>query len=97
MDTLRHFATCRGFTVQLHSVKHSIEGSTGACPRCGDRHVVDRTIDYKATPSRHRCDARCEDARGHDCECACGGVNHGKGAALVVRKPAAMPLFAAAF
>lgn len=26
----------------------------------------------------HKCDARCEHATGHDCECACGGKNHGK-------------------
>ena len=28
--------------------------------------------------SRH-CDARCYDAKGPDCECVCGGKNHGKG------------------
>lgn len=32
------------------------------------------------------CDARCTNARGHNCECSCGGENHGKlwglGAAL---------------
>jgi len=26
----------------------------------------------------HKCDARCMNARGHNCECSCGGVNHGK-------------------
>ena len=25
-----------------------------------------------------RCDARCTHARGHSCECSCGGENHGK-------------------
>lgn len=25
----------------------------------------------------HKCDARCTSARGHNCECSCGGVNHG--------------------
>ena len=25
-----------------------------------------------------KCDARCTNARGHDCECSCGGHNHGK-------------------
>lgn len=28
----------------------------------------------------HKCDARCESARGHSCECACGGANHGRAA-----------------
>ena len=26
-----------------------------------------------------RCDARCYDAKGPDCDCICGGKNHGKG------------------
>jgi len=26
-----------------------------------------------------RCDARCYDAKGPDCDCVCGGRNHGKG------------------
>lgn len=25
----------------------------------------------------HKCDARCTSARGHNCECSCGGENHG--------------------
>ena len=25
------------------------------------------------------CDARCTEAKGHSCECACGGRNHGAG------------------
>lgn len=25
----------------------------------------------------HKCDVRCTSARGHNCECACGGENHG--------------------
>lgn len=26
----------------------------------------------------HECDARCLNSKGHICECACGGANHGK-------------------
>lgn len=26
-----------------------------------------------------KCDARCTGARGHNCECQCGGKNHGAG------------------
>ena len=42
---------------------------------------VDRTVEYKARPSRHECDARCINATGRvmKCECACGGKNHGLG------------------
>lgn len=31
---------------------------------------------------RHICDSRCFYAKGHDCECSCGGANHGKGYAI---------------
>lgn len=40
---------------------------------------VTRSIRYSLTPSKHRCDARCINAKGHNCECACGGKHHGKG------------------
>lgn len=40
-----------------------------------------RMIEFKRQPSRHACDARCMNATGRTmkCECACGGVNHGRG------------------
>lgn len=25
----------------------------------------------------HKCDSRCTNAKGSDCECSCGGANHG--------------------
>jgi hypothetical protein len=28
--------------------------------------------------AEHACDVRCTSARGHKCECSCGGANHGK-------------------
>lgn len=42
---------------------------------------VERTINYKSNPSRHECDARCMNATGRtmNCECKCGGKNHGRG------------------
>jgi len=48
-----------------------------ACPRCnaprwGGRRVQGFTTD-------HVCDARCTEAKGFQCECACGGKNHGQG------------------
>lgn len=39
---------------------------------------VTRIIYYSRTPSLHKCDARCQKAKGHNCECACGGKHHGK-------------------
>lgn len=43
---------------------------------------VQRVVTFKSNPSRHECDARCMNASGKtmNCECACGGVNHGRGA-----------------
>lgn len=32
-----------------------------------------------ANGSAERCDARCYDAKGSDCVCCCGGLNHGVG------------------
>jgi len=40
-----------------------------------------RVIDYKVSGSKHKCDARCLNATGRvmNCECSCGGKNHGRG------------------
>ncbi len=42
---------------------------------------VERVVNYKSNPSRHECDARCMNATGRtmNCECSCGGKNHGRG------------------
>lgn len=43
---------------------------------------VERVINFKSSPSSHECDARCMNASGRtmNCECSCGGKNHGRGA-----------------
>ena len=38
-----------------------------------------RLIYYRTRPSLHKCDTRCMAAKGHNCECSCGGKNHGIG------------------
>lgn len=38
---------------------------------------VTRKIEYKSCPSLHKCDARCQNSKGHICECSCGGMYHG--------------------
>ena len=47
----------------------------GLCPGCG------KNMKYAAlvavTHAEIKCDARCTGARGHTCECSCGGKNHG--------------------
>lgn len=48
----------------------------GRCA-CGSMHFVERAIRRPNTPSNHKCDSRCVNARGRNCECSCGGQNHG--------------------
>ena len=41
---------------------------------------VERTITYKAFPSRHECNSKCMNGKiNGTCECQCGGKNHGLG------------------
>ena len=49
---------------------HPVAGNDAVLP-------VTRTIFYKSNPSLHKCDARCRHAKGHNCECSCGGEFHG--------------------
>lgn len=51
--------------------------AVGTCPKCGSRHFAERVIARLAQASNHKCDARCVHAKGRNCECACGGKNHG--------------------
>lgn len=43
---------------------------------------VERVVTFKSAPSLHECDARCMNAAGRtmNCECSCGGKNHGRAA-----------------
>lgn len=45
----------------------------------GQEHEVARSIAYDLNGTRHKCNSSCQHARGKHCECACGGINHGKG------------------
>ena len=38
---------------------------------------VTRIIRHNSAGKNHKCDSRCTNAKGHDCECACGGAFHG--------------------
>lgn len=76
-----------GATFELSGIHHDGSCSTrpsafrGRCPS-GQIVAATRRIEYSAHPSRHQCDARCQNASGRimKCECSCGGRNHGKGA-----------------
>lgn len=55
----------------------------GTCELCGAVHPVERAIEYSANPSNHACNGQCMSARGPNCECHCGGKNHGAGFAFM--------------
>jgi hypothetical protein len=44
---------------------------------CCDKRL--KWIAVKAKRTDHKCDARCRNAKSGDCDCSCGGVNHGLG------------------
>ena len=52
----------------------------GLCPSCGKVMAFDALV--ATTRAEVRCDARCLGARGHTCDCSCGGKNHGAGWAV---------------
>lgn len=48
---------------------------------CGERIVFAKPVHGKRNDTV-RCDARCTGAKGHSCECSCGGRNHGADASI---------------
>lgn len=46
-----------------------------ACPTCQKLMKMAVVQGFKTD---HVCDVRCTGAKGHKCECSCGGANHGK-------------------
>lgn len=52
------------------------DGSIGVSCLCGGWA---RFYPLIARVTDHRCDRRCTGAKGHVCECQCGGANHGTG------------------
>lgn len=87
MANFKYFSECDpGQTVQLDKPWHDGHNSAaakhfhGVCPVCGYWHTCTRMIEYKSQPSLHKCDGRCLSAKGHKCECECGGKNHGRAA-----------------
>jgi hypothetical protein len=69
-ELIRSFAECNGLTVELIA---------GICPACNGPHRAARRVVYTPQPKPHLCNAKCICARGPNCECACGGKNHGAG------------------
>lgn len=68
-------------------------GNNGVFARCPDRHKFFPLKQIKGTYSKdHKCDARCMNAKGHECTCSCGGANHGRGYATEVVEASATPV-----
>ena len=74
----------------LMSKRCDYDQGTGKLPRFWDDSSATwiratRVVIRKNNPSQHDCDARCFNATGRtmQCECSCGGKNHGKGAVRV--------------
>lgn len=88
MADIRFFHDTPTGPIQLRGIWHDGRTSgrkpehfTGLTPE-GQRVTVTRMIEYKGgSAGRHQCDDRCRHATGKvmRCECACGGLNHGKG------------------
>lgn len=82
MANIKYFADVAGETFSFTNVDHR-GGSAGTWGWCAERKEwmkITRRVQYKAFPSKHVCDARCMGATGRtmNCECSCGGKNHGK-------------------
>jgi len=54
----------------------------GSCATCARILPSSRRIHYSKNPSRHVCNSKCMGAVGPNCECSCGGKNHGAGFVL---------------
>jgi hypothetical protein len=54
----------------------ALEYMSNGCPTCEYRWIGATAVIGTLKPE-HKCDARCVNAGGGLCECACGGRNHG--------------------
>jgi hypothetical protein len=59
----------------------------GVCPQCG--HKMEFSFLVATMRPGVACDARCTGARGHTCDCSCGGKNHGAGWSVQLGAPLA--------
>jgi hypothetical protein len=67
-------------------------GNNGVFGRCKDSHKFFPLKAVSGTYSdKHKCDSRCLNAKGNDCTCSCGGMNHGRGYAVEIMAAPARP------
>ena len=65
-----------GGVMSMHNSFDSFNRMTGRDSE-GVLRPVTRKVIYTVNGSRHKCDSRCQSAKGFNCECSCGGKNHG--------------------
>lgn len=82
MANIKFFADTATGTLSFDRADYRNDGKFGYDAESKSWVKISRVIEYKSSPSRHECDARCINATGRimKCECKCGGKNHGKGA-----------------
>lgn len=61
--------------IEVGAVVEMWNGKPAIRCTCGAGTMVAKLL--KATTTEHECSARCMASKGHVCECACGGKNHG--------------------
>lgn len=109
--TTTYLGRCRDCDYALFASADSIEQADNAVAggpavnvgngqimgRCTSGHRWFGLKRVKGTYSEgHKCDSRCLNAKGHDCTCQCGGLNHGRGYAVAaVQVPAEKAALAA--
>ena len=90
MANFKYFIDTTEGTFQAKNVDHrgGKEGTWGFVAERGQWMKTTRCIQYKNFASKHVCDARCMGATGKtmNCECSCGGKNHGRGFAAEVAR-----------
>ncbi len=75
------FAEDYGIPADVFAQGKRVDSFSRWLGKVGDQWLpVTRIINYKTNPSKHKCDGRCLHAKGRNCECECGGANHGAGA-----------------
>ena len=53
------------------------------CPACGwetkKTWLCEASRIFGKVSDKHQCGSKCLNAKGHSCDCSCGGANHGAG------------------
>ena len=78
-DFLAKFPDVKGKRYDSFSmmVMHSAEDKGKLLSEHSPILPVTRIVYYKTNGSKHKCGARCRNAKGPNCECSCNGESHG--------------------